>query len=220
MAGEEMSGGPESYFDSFHKTAQGEFKNTYYNPFHVKPRKRTSKEQLAVLEKTFETNVKPDASLRKTLAVQLEMTPRSVQVWFQNRRAKVKNEQQSRKERKEKGGGEERAAARADDYESFLQHYVNFSNENQFGADERGRKEAAEDADFGEEYRSLDRLVLGEQEDGSGAEDARPGRRLYIDCYASAAEERVHEQDLGRTFCSFYAMSNSLPFDPGNYLGK
>lgn len=80
----------ESYFDSFHQTPHGELKNSYYNPFMVKHRRRTSKMQLKVLEKTFETNVRPDAALRKVLSEQLGMTPRSVQVWFQNRRAKVK----------------------------------------------------------------------------------------------------------------------------------
>lgn len=80
----------ESYFDSFHQTPHGELKNTYYNPFVIKHRRRTSKMQLRVLEKTFETNVRPDAALRKILGEQLGMTPRSVQVWFQNRRAKIK----------------------------------------------------------------------------------------------------------------------------------
>ncbi|KAM0677503.1 hypothetical protein BDAP_002004 [Binucleata daphniae] len=80
----------ESYFDSFHQTHNGELKNSYYNPFMVKHRRRTSKMQLKILEKTFETNVRPDAALRKVLGEQLGMTPRSVQVWFQNRRAKVK----------------------------------------------------------------------------------------------------------------------------------
>ncbi|KAM0673538.1 hypothetical protein GVAV_002913 [Gurleya vavrai] len=56
----------------------------------VKHRRRTSKMQLKVLEKTFETNVRPDAAMRKILGEQLGMTPRSVQVWFQNRRAKIK----------------------------------------------------------------------------------------------------------------------------------
>ncbi|EJW04114.1 hypothetical protein EDEG_01594 [Edhazardia aedis USNM 41457] len=79
----------DSYFESFQQTPEG-LKNTYYNPFMVKHRRRTSKMQLRVLEKTFETNVRPDANLRKILGEQLGMTPRSVQVWFQNRRAKIK----------------------------------------------------------------------------------------------------------------------------------
>lgn len=51
----------------------------------VKHRKRTSPEQLSVLEKSFDENCKPSAVTRKLLADQIGMTPRSVQVWFQNR---------------------------------------------------------------------------------------------------------------------------------------
>lgn len=87
---EKMHNNRDAYFESFHQTPHGEVKNSYYNPFAVKHRRRTSKMQLRVLEKTFETNIRPDAALRKILGEQLGMTPRSVQVWFQNRRAKIK----------------------------------------------------------------------------------------------------------------------------------
>ncbi|KAF7682452.1 Homeobox protein HD-10 [Astathelohania contejeani] len=79
-----------NYFDAFHQTPHGELKNTYYNPFIVKHRRRTSKTQLKVLEETFKTTVRPDANLRRALGEQLGMTSRAVQIWFQNRRAKVK----------------------------------------------------------------------------------------------------------------------------------
>ncbi|KAG0418927.1 Homeobox protein HD-10 [Dictyocoela roeselum] len=79
-----------NYFDEFHQNKDGTVEQGFCNPFVVKHRRRTSKLQLKVLEKTFETTVKPDASLRKALGEQLGMTPRAVQVWFQNRRAKVK----------------------------------------------------------------------------------------------------------------------------------
>ncbi|THH09119.1 hypothetical protein EW145_g2228 [Phellinidium pouzarii] len=69
-----------------------DFRTFYpYNPSEVKHRKRTTRPQLKVLEETFKKETKPNASLRKSLAAQLEMTPRGVQVWFQNRRAKAKN---------------------------------------------------------------------------------------------------------------------------------
>ncbi|TNY17811.1 homeobox domain-containing protein, partial [Rhodotorula diobovata] len=55
-----------------------------------KHRRRTSPPQLRVLEYHFDRNPKPDVSLRRALSEQLDMTPREVQVWFQNRRAKVK----------------------------------------------------------------------------------------------------------------------------------
>ncbi|TFK54107.1 hypothetical protein OE88DRAFT_1615394, partial [Heliocybe sulcata] len=50
-----------------------------------KHRKRTSRHQLKILEATFKDETKPNANLRRRLADQLNMTPRSVQVWFQNR---------------------------------------------------------------------------------------------------------------------------------------
>ncbi|KZT19078.1 hypothetical protein NEOLEDRAFT_1142590 [Neolentinus lepideus HHB14362 ss-1] len=68
-----------------------DFRTFYpYVPNEVKHRKRTSRHQLKVLEATFKDETKPNGALRKRLAQQLEMTPRSVQVWFQNRRAKEK----------------------------------------------------------------------------------------------------------------------------------
>lgn len=61
-----------------------------YRPNEVKHRKRTTRQQLKVLEETFRSTQKPDGNVRKSLALQLNMTPRNVQVWFQNRRAKDK----------------------------------------------------------------------------------------------------------------------------------
>ncbi|ORY99994.1 hypothetical protein BCR43DRAFT_129417 [Syncephalastrum racemosum] len=68
----------------------GSFRPSFYNPFEVKHRKRTTRSQLKVLERTFREHPKPNADLRRLLAHNLNMTPRGVQVWFQNRRAKVK----------------------------------------------------------------------------------------------------------------------------------
>lgn len=58
------------------------------------PRKRTrtTPEQLAVLEKSFSVNPSPNNRVREQLALQLGMPERSIQIWFQNRRAKVKNQ--------------------------------------------------------------------------------------------------------------------------------
>ncbi|KAK4057336.1 hypothetical protein OIO90_001833 [Microbotryomycetes sp. JL221] len=61
-----------------------------YDPLKTKHRRRTTSEQLKVLEYHFDRNHKPDMTLRRVLAEQLGMTPREIQVWFQNRRAKVK----------------------------------------------------------------------------------------------------------------------------------
>ncbi|KAI8346896.1 hypothetical protein EDC96DRAFT_468244 [Choanephora cucurbitarum] len=57
------------------------------------PRKRTraTPEQLAILEKSFDLNPSPNSRVREQLSRELGMSERSIQIWFQNRRAKVKN---------------------------------------------------------------------------------------------------------------------------------
>ncbi|KAI8389367.1 Homeodomain-like protein, partial [Blakeslea trispora] len=57
------------------------------------PRKRTraTPEQLAILEKSFDLNPSPNNRVREQLSRDLGMSERSIQIWFQNRRAKVKN---------------------------------------------------------------------------------------------------------------------------------
>ncbi|KAI8377300.1 homeobox domain-containing protein [Blakeslea trispora] len=73
-----------------------EFNLNFYNPFEIKHRQRTSRSQLKALEKAFATNPKPNGKLRQILAENLSMSPRGIQVWFQNRRAKAKLQLKSR----------------------------------------------------------------------------------------------------------------------------
>lgn len=56
----------------------------------VKHRRRTTPEQLKVLEHWFDVNPKPDNNLREWLAVELGMTKRNIQVWFQNRQVSLR----------------------------------------------------------------------------------------------------------------------------------
>jgi len=77
-------------FETFHQSPNGDFKPTHYNPFEIKHRRRTTKAQYKILERSFIENQKPSANIRRSLATKLDMTPRAVQVWFQNRRAKTK----------------------------------------------------------------------------------------------------------------------------------
>lgn len=58
-------------------------------PFRKK-RQRSSPAQLNVLEEHFLINPMPSHISRVELALRLNMTPRRVQVWFQNKRAKVR----------------------------------------------------------------------------------------------------------------------------------
>ncbi|KAI7902482.1 homeobox domain-containing protein, partial [Cokeromyces recurvatus] len=55
-------------------------------------RTRATPEQLEILEKTFTINPSPNNRIREQLSHELGMSERSIQIWFQNRRAKVKNE--------------------------------------------------------------------------------------------------------------------------------
>jgi homeobox-leucine zipper protein len=51
---------------------------------------RFTKAQLRVLEETFERLQRPNAHQKSTLATELGVQPRQVEVWFQNRRARGK----------------------------------------------------------------------------------------------------------------------------------
>ncbi|RGB35062.1 homeobox domain-containing protein, partial [Rhizophagus diaphanus] len=55
-----------------------------------KKRIRTTPEQVALLEDTFKTNPSPNSKIREALAEKLNMSERTIQIWFQNRRAKKK----------------------------------------------------------------------------------------------------------------------------------
>lgn len=53
-------------------------------------RQRATQDQLVTLEAEFSKNPTPTAIVRERIAQQINMTERSVQIWFQNRRAKIK----------------------------------------------------------------------------------------------------------------------------------
>lgn len=53
-------------------------------------RQRATQDQLTTLEVEFNKNPTPNAETRVEIAEQINMTERSVQIWFQNRRAKIK----------------------------------------------------------------------------------------------------------------------------------
>ncbi|KAM0338842.1 hypothetical protein ACHAPQ_002100 [Fusarium lateritium] len=53
-------------------------------------RQRATQDQLTTLEVEFNNNPTPTATVRERIAEEINMTERSVQIWFQNRRAKIK----------------------------------------------------------------------------------------------------------------------------------
>jgi len=66
------------------------FPGGFPDQHNKKKRQRTSPDQLAILEQIFQTDKMPSQQTRVQLADQLGMSSRRVQIWFQNKRAKVK----------------------------------------------------------------------------------------------------------------------------------
>jgi len=66
------------------------FPGGFPDQHNKKKRQRTSPDQLAILEQIFQTDKMPSPQTRVQLADQLGMSSRRVQIWFQNKRAKVK----------------------------------------------------------------------------------------------------------------------------------
>jgi hypothetical protein len=71
-------------------------KNALTQQDRNKKRTRATPQQLEVLRRAFETNTQPTLQQREDIGQQIDMTPRSVQIWFQNTRAKVKKQQNLR----------------------------------------------------------------------------------------------------------------------------
>ncbi|KAJ2272224.1 hypothetical protein IW139_001603 [Coemansia sp. RSA 353] len=84
--------------DSMHSSAQpgtgSDEGNITPEPYNSQNKKRTRlrPEQTRKLLEVFAKITKPDSEARKSLGTQLGMNPRAVQIWFQNRRAKMKRE--------------------------------------------------------------------------------------------------------------------------------
>eukprot|EP01089_Gocevia_fonbrunei_P000686 TRINITY_DN10677_c0_g1_i1.p1 TRINITY_DN10677_c0_g1~~TRINITY_DN10677_c0_g1_i1.p1 ORF type:complete len:119 (-),score=21.31 TRINITY_DN10677_c0_g1_i1:92-448(-) len=55
-----------------------------------KKRKRVTPEQRSALEEFFYWESRPSLEIRMSLAKKLDMTPRRVQIWFQNKRQRSK----------------------------------------------------------------------------------------------------------------------------------
>jgi len=99
-----MANPQNEMFNGFVRTSNGDLKNTEFNPFDIKRRKRTTPEQLRILEAVFQTNRTPNSALRKNLSVQLHMSQRAVQVWFQNKRAKCRQLERAKSSQKNPEG--------------------------------------------------------------------------------------------------------------------
>ncbi|KAI8872896.1 hypothetical protein GQ42DRAFT_107249, partial [Ramicandelaber brevisporus] len=56
----------------------------------TRTRNITTNAQYRVLQRVFAYTLFPSSSIRAHLAEQLKMAPRTVQVWFQNQRQKIR----------------------------------------------------------------------------------------------------------------------------------
>ena len=83
---------------------------------------KISREQLSVLISSFEDEPLPNFDQRQTLAKHLNMTPRSVQIWFQNRRQRLKPAQ-ARPPSLYSGGGVANGLASHRPQQSSQQHF-------------------------------------------------------------------------------------------------
>ncbi|KAI8141351.1 homeobox domain-containing protein [Fennellomyces sp. T-0311] len=95
------------------------------NSSSSQPKKRTrvTPSQLTILEETFAISATPDSKMRKQLAQKLQMPERSIQIWFQNRRAKVKMLQKRALMREEQEAAKARLYAEAAAYVHQQQPY-------------------------------------------------------------------------------------------------
>jgi len=79
-----------------HKSKQKLFQMKFSYLNEPKKRTRTTPEQVEILAKAFEKNSLPTPKQRKVIAEQTGMSTRAIQVWFQNKRAKLRTKQKSR----------------------------------------------------------------------------------------------------------------------------
>ncbi|KAI8636513.1 homeobox domain-containing protein [Parasitella parasitica] len=96
-----------------------------------KKRTRVTPSQLSVLEETFSVSATPDSKMRKQLAYKLQMPERSIQIWFQNRRAKVKMLQRRVLLRQEQEAARARLCAEATSQHGFPYWYSHLPNRQQ-----------------------------------------------------------------------------------------
>jgi len=88
----EIISGPTALSSSMYPPQQHRGTPTFHYGGGIKKRRRLLPEETACLVAAFERGQKPSQETRDELAARLQMSPRAIQIWFQNRRAKVKRD--------------------------------------------------------------------------------------------------------------------------------
>ncbi|XP_073025308.1 homeobox-leucine zipper protein ATHB-52-like [Primulina eburnea] len=70
---------------------RSQYSQTQEYPF-IKNKKRLNQEQVRILETNFSFNKKLEPDLKYQLALELGVPPRQVSIWYQNKRAREKNQ--------------------------------------------------------------------------------------------------------------------------------
>lgn len=85
-----MNNSPSEATDITKRPPTRQRKSTLTQQQKNKKRQRATPHQLTVLKSEFEVNQTPNAKAREDIGRRIDMTERSVQIWFQNKRAKNK----------------------------------------------------------------------------------------------------------------------------------
>lgn len=88
---------PESYLNRSPSPYQSPSPRYSSNSIKAK-RKRASAGQLDVLNRVFAQTFFPSTEMRNELAKQLSMSPRTVQIWFQNKRQSIRTRERSQQQ--------------------------------------------------------------------------------------------------------------------------
>jgi hypothetical protein len=84
---------PFKYENTFQSNHFGEMDAIRYSQILKAKRKRANAYQLDVLNRVFEKTFFPSTEVRAELGKQLGMSPRTVQIWFQNKRQSIRTRQ-------------------------------------------------------------------------------------------------------------------------------
>lgn len=86
---------PSRYDSTFRNMSFGDMDAIRFSQILKAKRKRANAYQLDVLNRVFDKTFFPSTDLRAELGKQLGMSPRTVQIWFQNKRQSIRTRQRT-----------------------------------------------------------------------------------------------------------------------------
>jgi len=117
---------PASTEEHKSKLKMYQMKFSYLN--EPKKRTRTTPEQLAILIQAFEKNSLPSPKQRKLISEKTGMSTRAIQVWFQNKRAKLRTKQKGSRSSKNGEDNGQKLDSEFDEPETELDSELGYHN--------------------------------------------------------------------------------------------